>query len=337
MNGLSYKKAGVDIDLGASTKSRIRELAAATHSENVLEGIGLFSGFYRLEQGEYREPVIVSSIDGVGTKVRIAQMMGVYDTIGADLVNHCVNDIIVCGAEPAFFLDYIAADTLDPDMVAGIVRGIAHACRKAGCALIGGETAEMPGIYARNSFDVAGAIVGIVEKSAIINGRSIQAGDVVVGLAASGLHTNGYSLARKVFFEEKGYAVDKRLPDMEATLGEELLHVHRSYLHAVRQVRSNSAVRGIAHITGGGIVGNTTRLLRKGLTLKIDWSAWQWPPIFEHIRREGDVAIEEMRKVFNLGIGLTLIVAPSGVDVITRICTEAGEGAHIIGEIVLQS
>ncbi|MFQ5648797.1 MAG: phosphoribosylformylglycinamidine cyclo-ligase [bacterium] len=334
MSELSYKEAGVSIEAGELATAKIKRYAEGTHNRNVLKGIGLFSGFYELEAEKYQQPVLVSSIDGVGTKVKVAEMAGSYGSIGQDLVNHCVNDIAVCGADPLFFLDYVAADKLDVEVIQALVQGMSFACRQANCALIGGETAEMPGVYRPHNFDVAGAVVGIVSKSQIIDGSRIGAGDVLVGLASNGLHTNGYSLARRVFFELKHYGVDDCLPELGSTLGEALLQPHKSYLHLIRTIRTSDGVHGIAHITGGGIIGNASRLLRQGLALSIDWSTWQPPAIFELLQKAGGIEETEMRRVFNVGIGLVLIVAEKDVDRITRVCGSCGERSLIIGSII---
>lgn len=334
MRTVTYKSAGVNRDIGERAKDSIKEIAQISFSENVLKGLGLFSGFYSLDVSNYKEPVLVSSIDGVGTKVIVAQMMARYQSIGIDLVNHCVNDIMVCGADPIFFMDYIAADHLTVGCVEEIVRGIAWACREANCALISGETAEMPGVYTKNSFDLAGAIVGVVEKNSIIDGDSIRPDDLLIGIASNGLHTNGYSLAREIFFEHKKYPCSQYLEDTQMTLGEALLLPHLSYRELIEKVRRMEGVHGMAHITGGGIEGNITRLLGDQLSVRIDWSAWEILPIFELIMREGQVPESEMRRVFNLGIGLVLIVHPDWATEIIKIC-QAHEGkGYVIGSVI---
>lgn len=322
MSQLSYKEAGVDIERAEESTARIKQYAAATHNNQVLKSVGLFSGFFELPLSNYRQPVLVSSIDGVGTKVRVAEMAGAYETLGHDIVNHCINDIAVCGADPLFFLDYFAADRLDGAILESIIKGMSISCQQAGCALVGGETAEMPGVYAPRSYDLAGAIVGAVEKSAIIDGLNIRAGDRLLGLPSDGLHTNGYSLARKVLFEKKQYAVSEYIAELGSTLAEALLRPHKSYLKTIRNIRKLAGVKGIAHITGGGIVANTQRLLADELALAIDWDAWQQSAIFDLIQREGDISTEEMRRVFNLGIGLVLVVAEDGLDEVMSGCEE---------------
>ena len=334
MRPISYKDAGVDRDRGESIKKSIKSLAADSFNQHVVKGIGLFSGFYELDSQNIDQPVLVSSMDGVGTKVKIAQMAGVYDSIGEDLVNHCINDIMVCGADPLFFLDYIAADRLEPDRVEEIVRGISRACKAAACALIGGETAEMPGVYAPGNFDLAGTIVGIVERGDIIDGSKIRAGDVLVGVASNGLHTNGYSLARKILFEVKKYQLSDRMTQTAESLAEALLKVHRSYQRLIRAVRKASGLHGISHITGGGIVDNTRRLLSEEYDLKIDWAAWEIPAIFNLLQREGAVSDLEMRNVFNLGIGLVLIVDGKQAQPFLDLCQSVNDPAYVIGSVV---
>lgn len=329
----TYKDAGVDRSRGEGIKRAIKHAAAGSFNEKVLKGLGLFSGFFALDIKGMPNPVLVSSMDGVGTKVKIAQMVGVFDSIGEDLVNHCVNDIMVCGADPLFFLDYIAADRLEAHVVNEIIRGITRACRLANCALVGGETAEMPGVYSQKSFDLAGAIVGIVDRDEIIDGSKIKPGDALIGLASNGLHTNGYSLARKIFFDKKQYSPSNCLSEMGSTLGEELLKVHRSYQLLITEVRRLPGVHGIAHVTGGGLVDNTKRLLSNEYDLKIDWTAWETPLIFKLLQKEGSVADSEMRQVFNMGIGLVLIADPANTDQILDICKSAKESAYVVGSV----
>ncbi|MFQ5637094.1 MAG: phosphoribosylformylglycinamidine cyclo-ligase [bacterium] len=334
MRSSTYRDAGVHRELGERVKDSIKNIAQTSHSENVLKDIGLFSGFYSLNLSDYQNPVLVSSIDGVGTKVKIAQMMNQYETIGVDLVNHCVNDITVCGADPLFFMDYIAADDLSTTQVEDIVRGITSACTDADCALIGGETAEMPGVYTKHSFDLAGSIVGIVEKETIIDGSSIEAGQVLVGVASNGLHTNGYSLVRKIFFEVKKAACSDYFSEIQTTLGEELLKPHLSYRSLITKIRRSPGLSAIAHITGGGIVDNVSRFLPAKFDLNIDWSAWEPLPVFELIKRLGSVSESEMRNVFNLGVGLVLIVFAEWVDDILKTCQSMQNEAFIMGEII---
>ncbi len=333
MTQVTYENAGVSREVSENAKDSIKAFAKTTHSKNVLKEIGLFSGFYDLDFKKYQRPILVSSIDGVGTKVKIAQMTGTYDSIGRDLVNHCVNDIMVCGAEPQFFMDYLAADKLHVNVVEEIVKGIAGACKDAGCALIGGETAEMPGVYAPDNFDVAGSIVGVVEFDKIIDGSQIKGDDCLIGVASNGLHTNGYSLVRKVFFENSDYSVTMRLDETQSTLGEELLRIHRSYQRLIEKIKNSEGLHGIAHITGGGIVGNTARLLKDDLELQIDWSAWEMQAIFKIIQKEGNIPDSEMRKVFNLGVGLVLVVNTGTVESFLNACKTTSEQAFVIGSV----
>jgi phosphoribosylformylglycinamidine cyclo-ligase len=334
MTSVNYKAAGVDREKGEAIKAAIKEAASGSCDQKVIRGLGLFSGFYALETKDLRQPVLVSSLDGVGTKVKIAQMMGKFDSLGEDLVNHCVNDIMVCGADPLFFLDYIAADRLEPQVVGDIIHGITRACTANGCALVGGETAEMPGVYAPENFDLAGAIVGLVEREAIIDGSKIKSGDVLLGAASNGLHTNGYSLARKILFDVKKIDPQKHISELGAPLGEELLKVHRSYRILIQKVRRLPGLHGIAHVTGGGIVDNTRRLLPENYAVRIDWGAWETPAIFKLIQKEGAVAAVEMRRVFNLGIGLVLIVDNRETQAFLTACKQAAEPAVVIGSIV---
>ena len=271
----------------------------------------------------------MSSVDGVGTKLKIASALDKHDTIGIDIVNHCVNDIFTCGAEPLFFLDYIAMGKLVPERVEAIVQGLVQACREVGCALIGGETAEMPGVYTGEDYDLVGFIIGVVEKEKIIMGKTIKVGDTIIGLPSSGLHTNGYSLVRRIFGEAKS-ALDTRYPELGRTLGEELLEPHRGYYHQLKPLLS--VIKGLAHITGGGLIGNVPRVLPQGLTAKFDSKAWTVPPIFQLIQKRGNVALDEMYRVFNMGIGMVAICSPRDTDQITRTLPEA----KVIGEVVKQ-
>ncbi|HDQ45138.1 MAG TPA: phosphoribosylformylglycinamidine cyclo-ligase [bacterium] len=331
---MRYEDAGVNIAAGEEAVRRIRHLARSTFGPGVLTDLGRFGGFFQPDLSRYREPVLVSSIDGVGTKLKVAFLMNRHDTVGEDLVNHCVNDILAGGARPLFFLDYIGTGVLRPETVEELIRGMAAGCRNAGCALIGGEMAEMPGFYQAGEYDLAGCIVGIVEKSRVINGETIQKGDVLIGLPSSGLHTNGYSLARKVLFEAAGFDVHARLTGLERPVGEELLAVHRCYLPAVDPLLDDFPIRGMAHITGGGIVGNTSRILPEGLGLSIDWDSWTIPTIFRLIQEHGNVSDEEMRKSFNLGIGLIFIVRPGDADALISRLESGGENPCVAGEVV---
>jgi len=326
-----YEDAGVSIKAGEETVDKIKSYAKSTFNKSVLTDIGLFGAFFQPDLTRYKEPVLVSSVDGVGTKLKIAIELNKHNTIGQDLVNHCVNDIAVCGAEPLFFLDYMAFGKLDPIIGAEIVKGFSIACKENGCALIGGETAEMPGVYQIGDYDLSGTIVGIVEKSEIIKGDKITSGDVLIGVPSTGLHTNGYSLARKVLLEK--YKLKERIPSLRKTLGEELLSVHRSYLKLIKALKSKIEVKGLSHITGGGIIGNTKRILPKSLTLNIDWSSWEVPSIFRLIQTTGEINDDEMREVFNLGLGLLIIVSKNQVSKTLKLANELNEQALIIGEV----
>ena len=326
-----YEDAGVSIKAGEETVDKIKSYAKSTFNKSVLTDIGLFGAFFQPDLTRYKEPVLVSSVDGVGTKLKIAIEFNKHNTIGQDLVNHCVNDIAVCGAEPLFFLDYMAFGKLDPIIGAEIVKGFSIACKENGCALIGGETAEMPGVYQIGDYDLSGTIVGIVEKSKIIKGDKITSGDVLIGVPSTGLHTNGYSLARKVLLEK--YKLKERIPSLRKTLGEELLSVHRSYLKLIKALKSKIEVKGLSHITGGGIIGNTKRILPKSLTLNIDWSSWDVPSIFRLIQTTGEINDDEMREVFNLGLGLLIIVSKNQVSKTLKLANELNEQALIIGEV----
>jgi len=326
-----YADAGVNIETGDETVQKIKNYAKSTFNKSVLTDIGLFGAYYQPDLSAYKEPVFVSSVDGVGTKLIIAINMNKHDTIGQDLVNHCVNDIAVCGAEPLFFLDYMAFGKLDSTVAAQIVKGFSIACKKNGCALIGGETAEMPGVYQKDDYDLSGTIVGIVEKSKIIKGENISSGNVMIGIPSSGLHTNGYSLARKVLLEK--YSLSDTVPLLKKTLGEELLTVHKSYLNLIKALKKKNDVKGISHITGGGIVGNTKRIMPDGLKIKIDWSKWKVPAIFNLIQEAGEIDDDEMREVFNMGIGLVAIVSKQKVDSTLNSCMELSEKPIVIGEV----
>jgi phosphoribosylformylglycinamidine cyclo-ligase len=307
-----YGAAGVDIDAANRAKKTIAQLAKETWGREVLSEIGNFGGLYAMPSG-FDEPVLVSSVDGVGTKLKVAFMAHRHDTVGEDLVNHCVNDILVQGAEPLFFLDYIASGVLDPGVVADVVRGLARACKENGCALIGGETAEMPGFYAAGEYDLAGCIVGVVDRPRLIDGKTIAPGDALWAFPSSGLHTNGYSLARKIVFEEARLGIGDAIPGTGMTVAEALLAVHRSYLPEIRDMRARLEVKGLAHITGGGLLENIPRILPGGCAVEIDVSRWQAPPLFRFLRERGGVGWTEMYRVFNMGVGM-IVVASSGDD-----------------------
>jgi phosphoribosylformylglycinamidine cyclo-ligase len=332
---MDYKASGVDIDAGNETVRRIRGLARSTFTQGVLSDIGSFGGLFRLEPGHYKDPVLVSSADGVGTKLKVAFMANRHDTVGQDLVNHCVNDILVQGAEPLFFLDYLATGRLSPSVAEAIVGGMAAACRQNNCALLGGETAEMPGMYADGEYDLAGFIVGAVDRERLITGRTIAVGDVLVGVPSSGLHTNGYSLARRIVFEHLGLQVDSHVADLGRSVGDALLEPHRSYLPFITPLLAAGRIKGMAHITGGGITDNLPRVLPHGTAAVVDASAWPVPPLFEWLRASGKVPVEDMYRTFNMGIGLIAVTAKDQAEpLIDELAARGGRDARVIGEIV---
>jgi phosphoribosylformylglycinamidine cyclo-ligase len=304
----AYARAGVDVDLGNRLKRRIQSLVQQTHGPQVLGKIGGFGGLFQGNFRDMHDPVLVASIDGVGTKLKIAFAMNKHHTVGADLVNHCVNDIAVLGARPLFFLDYIGCEKLEARVFDQLLRGFVGACRSAGCALLGGETAQMPGMYRKGEYDLAGCVVGVVDRTGIIDGRRIKPGDVILGLASNGLHTNGYSLARKILFEKMRMNVRSRLPESTMTVGEELLRVHKNYQPLLAKV-PNGVIKGLAHITGGGLVDNLPRVLPKNCDALIETKSWRAPRIFQILQRNGDVELAEMYQVFNMGIGMVAIVS----------------------------
>lgn len=328
----TYREAGVDIDAADETVDRIRDDVRSTYTPEVLTDVGAFGGLYSLEDSTVERPVLVSSIDGVGTKLKVAVRAERYDTIGRDLVNHCVNDVAVSGARPLFFLDYFSTGELDPDTAAELVGGFAAACRKNECALVGGEIAEMPDLYDAGDFDVAGTVVGLVGREEIVDGSEIRAGDRLIGLPSNGLHTNGYTLARTVLFEK--FSVEDPVPELDGRLlGEELLRVHRSYLGPIQHVFRLDGVNGFAHVTGGGIVENTGRILPEGLTAELDWDAWERPPIFDLIQELGTVPEADMRRTFNLGIGLVVVVRPDRTDSVLGRLAELEAGGIPVGRV----
>lgn len=312
------------------TVDSIKPFIKQTMNKNVLSEVGLFGGFYDASFPEYEHPVLVSSTDGVGTKLKVAFMADKHDTVGQCLVNHCTNDILAGGATPLFFLDYFATGKLIPEVATDVIKGFAIACKENNCVLIGGETAEMPGFYNDNEYDMSGTIVGVVDKKNIINGSKIKKGDVLIGLESSGLHTNGYSLARKVLFPK--FDINDKPEGMNETIGEALLQVHRSYLNNVKPLIENQLLTGISHITGGGIIGNTSRIMPKDCVLDIDWNSWDTLPIFDLIQKTGKISDEEMRKAFNLGIGMILIARPEYVDNVLSSCES--DNPIIIGKVV---
>ena len=327
----TYKNAGVDIEAGEETVELIKKHVKSTFNKGVLSGIGHFGAFFELDLSEYKNPVMVSSVDGVGTKLKVAFMMDKHDTVGQDLVNHCVNDIAVCGAKPLYFLDYMAFGKLYPNKAEQIIKGFSIACRENGVALIGGETAEMPCLYDTEEYDMSGTIVGIVDKTKIINGANVQKGDVMIGFKSTGLHTNGYSLARKVLFDK--FKVTDQPDILTNSIGEELLCVHKSYLKLIDVLKTNFEICAFSHITGGGILGNTKRVVPEGLQMNVDWNAWQLPPIFQLIKDKGNISDVEMRKAFNFGIGLIAIVRKDDAQKVLETASSIGEDGIIIGQI----
>ena len=331
----TYKESGVDIDAGEKLVRRIKKPIRSTFNRNVLTDIGMFGAFYRADFKGIKKPVLVSSVDGVGTKLKIAIMMNRHDTIGQDLVNHCVNDILVCGAKPLYFLDYYATGKLSTDVAEQVVLGFVKACKENDCALIGGETAEMPGLYGSEDYDIAGTIVGIVDEKKIVNGKNVRMGDVLIGLPSTGLHTNGYSLARRVLLDK--FSLEIHLDELGKTLGDALLAVHRSYRQSVYPLLNSSVskyIHGLSHITGGGIESNTMRVVPNGLMLNVDWNAWERPAIFNLIQHVGEVPEEDMRRTFNLGVGLIFIVERKGVDPVLSALRRKKEKPFVMGEIV---
>ena len=326
-----YRDAGVDIDEAGRAVSAIKKLARRTFTRGVLTDIGGFGAMYRLSG--FRQPVLVSSADGVGTKLKVAFLTGRHGTVGEDLVNHCVNDIAVQGAVPLFFLDYFAVGRLDAAVAAAVVSGIARGCRHNGCALIGGETAEMPGLYAEGEYDLAGFIAGAAERSQLLTGTRIRAGDALLALPSTGLHTNGYSLARKLLFDVAGYSPKTLLPEVGASLGGALLAVHRSYLKPIRALMAARLLKGAAHITGGGITDNTPRMLPKEFGVVVDTGSWRIPPLFEVLRRLGNIPDDDYRRTFNLGVGMILAVAARGVARAEAVLGKLGERPLVIGEV----
>ncbi len=341
MKQKAYARAGVDIDLGNRVKATLPELLASTYRREVLGKVGGFGGLFALDTRKYRQPVLVSSADGVGTKLKIAFAMDRHDTIGEDLVNHCVDDIAVLGAEPLFFLDYLGTGKLEPHVFTEIIRGFARGCAANGCSLIGGETAQMPGFYQPGEYDVSGTIVGVVEKSRMLDGKTIRPGDAVIGIASSGLHTNGYSLARKIFFEQLRLKPTSRVAELGNTIGDELLKVHVSYgplvqglLKKFNRVSGPRVVKGLAHITGGGFVDNIPRVLPKKCDVEVRKGSWEMLPIFQLIQARGGVPDDELYQVFNMGIGMTAIVAEEKADAVLKFIHAENHKAWVIGEVV---
>ena len=341
MKQKAYARAGVDIDLGNRVKATLPQLLASTHRREVLGKVGGFGGLFALDTRKYRQPVLVSSVDGVGTKLKLAFAMDQHDTIGEDLVNHCVNDIAVLGAEPLFFLDYLGTGKLEPHVFTDIIKGFARGCAANRCALVGGETAQMPGFYQKGEYDVSGTIVGVVEKSRMLDGKTIRPGDAVIGLAASGLHTNGYSLARKIFFDQLKLKPTSRVAELGNTIGAEMLKVHVSYglfvqalLKKFNPVGGARQVKGLAHITGGGFVDNLPRVLPSKCDVVIRKGSWDMLPLFQIIAAKSGVPDDELYQVFNMGIGMTLIVSADKADAVLKFARAQKHPAWVIGEVV---
>lgn len=332
----AYEQAGVNIDAQDEALGRIKQMVASTATAGVLSETGSFGGLFRPDLGGMEEPVLVASADGVGTKLMVAKMAANYSTVGRDLVNHCVNDILVQGAVPLFFLDYVGTGVLEPDSMAQLVQGVAEGCRENGCALLGGETAEMPGFYQPGDYELVGFVVGMVDRPRLLDGSRVRPGDVLIGLHSSGLHTNGYSLARRVLFETLKLAADDPLPSCAAgrTVADHLLSVHRTYLPPLKPLLGHQGLHGLAHITGGGLTDNLPRILPSGCGAWIDRGAWKVPPIFEVIQQGGEVATDEMLRVFNMGIGMVLVVAESDVEDIEAALVSSGERPQVIGRVV---
>ena len=328
----TYKDSGVDIEAGEALVNSIKDVVKETHNANVLSNIGGFGGLFSADFSSIKNPVLVSSVDGVGTKLIVAFKADIYDTVGQDLVNHCVNDIAVCGAQPLFFLDYFSTGKLDQNVGFDVIKGFAKACKENGVALIGGETAEMPDIYNQGEFDLAGTVVGVVDREKLITGQYIKKGDLLIGFKSTGLHTNGYSLARKVLFSK--YDIHDIPDGFKNSISEELLNVHKSYLQLITDLKTLEGVNGFSHITGGGIVGNTKRILPEGLELKIEWDSWRRPDIFKLIQKTGNVPEEDMRATFNLGIGLIAVCSNKHIEEVIKASDKIGEEAIIIGEVV---
>jgi phosphoribosylformylglycinamidine cyclo-ligase len=331
---ITYADAGVDISRANRTKQRIKYLAHKTFTRGVLSEIGGFGGLFAIDKVKYSDPVLVSSVDGVGTKLKVAFEMGLHSTIGGDLVNHCVNDILVQGAAPLFFMDYLATGTLDPTIAEKVVEGLADACKHNGCALIGGETAEMPGFYPDGEYDLAGFIVGVVERDRIITGKDVQIGDIVLGLPSNGLHTNGYSLARKLLFEVARYSPETYVNEIKNKVGNELMRTHKSYWPSLKKMLDAQCVSALAHVTGGGITENLPRVLPRGTAALIELGSWPLQPIFEHLQALGNVPQDEMLRTFNMGLGMLLVVPSAKFKKAQTVLERVGEKAYTVGRII---
>ena len=331
---ITYADAGVDITRGNKTKQRIKYLAHKTFTRGVLSEIGGFGGLFALDKKKFKDPVLVSSVDGVGTKLKVAFEMDAHHTVGADLVNHCVNDIAVQGAAPMFFMDYFATGKLDPEIAEKVIAGISEACKHNGCALLGGETAEMPGFYPEGEYDLAGFILGVVDRERIVTGKNVEPGDVLIGLPSNGLHTNGYSLARKLLFGVAGYSPDTYVNEMKAKVGNELMRTHRSYWPILRRLLDADCVSAMAHITGGGITENLPRVLPKGTAAIVEMGKWPVLPIFTHLQKLGNIEQAEMMRTFNMGIGMVLVVPSKKFKKVMTLLDRIGEKGYTIGRIV---
>ena len=331
---MDYSSAGVDIDAAAKTMEKIRLLARKTFTPDALGDIGSFGGLFRLDTSRYREPVLVSSADGVGTKLKVAFASGRHDTVGYDLVSHCINDILVQGARPLFFLDYLAMGKLVPDVAEAVVSGIAEACKEFGVTLIGGETAEMPGFYPPGEYDLAGTIVGVVERENIIDGSALASGDVLIGLGSTGLHTNGYSLARKIFFEQESLSAESTVAELGASVADLLLARHRCYLPLMEPLLEKRLVKAMAHITGGGLTDNIPRVLPPKTAVRVRLGSWSLPPLFDYLRKKGSVSEAEMLRTFNVGIGMVVMVGSEHRSEALELLSHDGETPIVIGEVV---
>jgi phosphoribosylformylglycinamidine cyclo-ligase len=331
---ITYADAGVDITRGNKTKQRIKYLAHKTFTRGVLSEIGGFGGLFALDKKKFKDPVLVSSVDGVGTKLKVAFEMDAHHTVGADLVNHCVNDIAVQGATPMFFMDYFATGQLDPEIAEKVIAGISEACKHNGCALLGGETAEMPGFYPHGEYDLAGFILGVVDRERIVTGKNVEVGDVLIGLPSNGLHTNGYSLARKLLFWVAGYSPDTYVNEMKAKVGNELMRTHKSYWPILRRLLDADCVNAMAHITGGGITENLPRVLPKGTAAVVEMGKWPVLPIFTHLQKLGNIEHAEMMRTFNMGIGMIVVVPSKKFKKVMTLLDRIGEKGYTIGRIV---
>ena len=331
---MDYRSSGVDIDAGHEVVRRVKALARSTFTPGVLSEIGSFGGLFQPDLSGLTEPVLVASADGVGTKLKVAVLAGRHNTIGIDLVNHCVNDILVQGARPLFFLDYLATGRLSPDVSAAVIEGVSHGCKENGCPLLGGETAEMPGFYADGEYDLAGFIVGLVDRARLIDGRTIVPGDILIGLPASGLHTNGYSLAREIVFNSLQLTVDSKIEGLGMTVGDELLRCHRSYASVLAPLLEEGLVKGLAHITGGGLTENVPRVLPAGMAARVNRGAWTVPPVFRFLQQNGQVPDDDMYRTFNMGIGMVIVVAPESSRVARTMLDNLREDAVEIGDVV---